>query len=146
VILEPGRYISGNAGALLTRVIYFKETDVKNFAVVDAGMNDLLRPSLYNAYHRVLPVVEAKTGGRQVRMDVVGPICETGDWLAKGRLLPMPEQDSLLAVMSAGAYGFTMSSNYNSRPRGAEVLVEGDSFRVIRRAETLEDLVRGEKI
>ncbi|MBN2290492.1 MAG: diaminopimelate decarboxylase [Candidatus Glassbacteria bacterium] len=145
LIIEPGRYISGQAGALLTRVIYFKETGVKNFAVVDAGMNDLIRPSLYNSYHRVLPVSEDNKG-RAVSMDVVGPICESGDWLAKDRLLPPPEPGDLMAVLSAGAYGFTMSSNYNSRPRGAEVLVDGTGYRVIRRAETLEDLVRGEEL
>ena len=144
VILEPGRYISGPAGVLLTRVIYFKETGVKNFAVVDAGMNDLLRPSLYDAYYRVLPVLESS--GKTVKMDVVGPICETGDWLAKDRLLPKLDQSDLLALLSAGAYGFTMSSNYNSRLRGAEVLVDGTGYRVIRRAETFEDLIRGEEL
>ncbi len=144
VILEPGRYISGQAGALLSRVTYFKETGVKNFAVVDAGMNDLLRPSLYNAYHQVLPVLESSA--RTAKMDVVGPMCETGDWLAKDRLLPVPEPGDLLAVLSAGAYSFTMSSNYNARPRGAEVLVDGASYKVIRRAETFEDLIRGEEV
>ena len=143
VILEPGRYISGPAGILLTRVIYFKETGVRNFAVVDAGMNDLLRPSLYEAYHRVLPVLESSE--KTVKMDVVGPICETGDWLAKDRLLPRLDQGDLLALLSAGAYSFTMSSNYNSRPRGAEVLVDGSRHRTVRRAETFEDLVRGEE-
>ena len=144
VILEPGRYISGPAGLLLTRMIYFKETGVRNFAVVDAGMNDLLRPSLYDAYHQVLPVLESS--GKTVKMDVVGPICETGDWLAKDRLLPRLDQGDLLALLSAGAYSFTMSSNYNSRPRGAEVLVDGSRHRIVRRAETFEDLVRGEEL
>jgi len=144
VILEPGRYISGPAGLLLTRMIYFKETGVRNFAVVDAGMNDLLRPSLYDAYHQVLPVLESS--GKTVKMDVVGPICETGDWLAKDRLLPRLDQGDLLALLNAGAYSFTMSSNYNSRPRGAEVLVDGSRHRIVRRAETFEDLVRGEEL
>lgn len=144
VILEPGRYISGNAGALLTRVIYFKQTGTRNFAIVDAGMNDLLRPSLYNAHHEIL--FTGVVDGRPVmKMDVVGPICESGDFLALDRELPRPDPGDLLAVLSAGAYGFVMSSNYNSRPRGAEVLVENGGFRVVRRAETLDDLIRGEE-
>jgi diaminopimelate decarboxylase len=143
LIIEPGRYISGGAGLLLTKVLYFKETGVKNFAIVDAGMNDLIRPSLYNAYHRILPVRE--NNSRKLKADVVGPVCETGDWLARDRELPEPRQGDLLAVLDAGAYGSIMSSNYNSRPRCAEVLVEGDSFRVVRRAESYEDLLRGEE-
>ena len=144
LILEPGRYISGNAGALLTRVLYFKQTAVKNFAIVDAGMNDLIRPCLYNAWHEILTT--AGNGAPTLKMDVVGPICESGDFLARERELPKPAPGDLLAVLSAGAYGFVMSSNYNSRPRGAEVLVEGDTFRVVRRAETFEDLIRGEEV
>ena len=144
IILEPGRFISGNAGVLLTRVVHLKQTGVKNFAVVDAGMNDLIRPSLYNAYHQVSPVTESDSA--KIEMDVVGPICESGDWLAKDRLLPKLEEGALLCFHSAGAYSFTMSSNYNGRPRGAEVLVDGDSYRIVRKAETLEDLIRGEEI
>ncbi|MFH1070748.1 MAG: diaminopimelate decarboxylase [Candidatus Glassbacteria bacterium] len=144
VILEPGRLISGNAGVLLTRVIHFKETPVKNFAVVDAGMNDLLRPSLYGAWHEVQPLRESNVG--TVKLDVVGPICESGDWLAKDRLLPKLDSGDFLCIFSAGAYGATMSSNYNGRPRAAEVLVEDSKWRVVRRAETFEDLVRGEEI
>lgn len=144
IILEPGRFISGNAGVLLTRVIHLKQTEVKNFAVVDAGMNDLIRPSLYNAYHQVNLVTESDSP--KVSMDIVGPICESGDWLAKDRLLPKLEEGALLALLGAGAYSFTMSSNYNGRPRGAEVLVDGGSYRIVRQAETLEDLIRGEEI
>ncbi|HUU27849.1 MAG TPA: diaminopimelate decarboxylase [archaeon] len=144
IILEPGRFISGNAGVLLTRVLYFKQTGVKNFAIIDAGINDLIRPSLYNAYHEILPVKE--NDGKRLKMDVVGPICETGDWLAKDRELPELEEGDLLVFISAGAYSATMSSNYNSRPRGAEVLVEGSSYRVVRRAESYADLVRGEEV
>ncbi len=143
IIVEPGRSICGNAGALLSRVLYFKQTPAKNFAIIDAGMNDLIRPSLYGAYHEVLPVRE--NSREALPMDVVGPICETGDWLARDRLLPSPARGDLLAVMSAGAYGFAMSSNYNSRPRPAEVLVEGDRYRVVRRAESYEDLLRAEE-
>ena len=144
IILEPGRFISGNAGVLLTRVIHFKQTGVRNFAVVDAGMNDLIRPSLYGAYHEILPV--HANGGPEVKMDVVGPICESGDWLAKDRQLPKLKEGDLLCVNSAGAYSYTMSSNYNSRPRGAEVLVDGRKYRVVRRAETYDDLIRGEEV
>jgi len=144
IILEPGRSISGNAGILLTRVIHLKQAGVKNFAVVDAGMNDLIRPSLYNTYHQVSLVTESDSP--KVKVDIVGPICETGDWLAKDRLLPKLEEGALLCVHGAGAYSFTMSSNYNGRPRGAEVLVNGDSYRIVRKAETLEDLIRGEEI
>ena len=144
IILEPGRSISGNAGILLTRVIHLKQAGVKNFAVVDAGMNDLIRPSLYNTYHQVNLVTESDSP--KVKVDIVGPICETGDWLAKDRLLPKLEEGALLCVHGAGAYSFTMSSNYNGRPRGAEVLVNGDSYRIVRKAETLEDLIRGEEI
>jgi len=145
LILEPGRYISGNAGALVTRVVYYKQTAVKNFAIVDAGMNDLIRPSLYGSYHEILPVAASGAPSR-VKMDVVGPICESGDFLARDRELAPVERGDLLAVMSAGAYGFVMSSNYNSRPRVAEVLVSGSSHRVVRRVETFEDLVRGEEM
>jgi diaminopimelate decarboxylase len=144
IILEPGRFISGNAGVLIARVIHLKQAGVKNFVVVDAGMNDLIRPSLYNAYHQVSPVTESDPAN--VKVDIVGPICESGDWLAKDRLLPKLEEGALICLHGAGAYSFTMSSNYNGRPRGAEVLVDGDSYRIVRKAETLADLIRGEEI
>lgn len=143
-IFEPGRVIVGNAGILLTKVLYTKSNDDKRFIVVDAGMNDLIRPSLYSSYHGIQPVV--KHPRETAVADVVGPICETGDYLARGRELPLFERGELMAVMSAGAYGFTMSSNYNSRPRAAEVLVDGKQTWVIRKRETYRDLVRGEKI
>lgn len=143
LILEPGRVIVGNAGILVTRVLYTKQGG-KKFVIVDAGMNDLARPSLYDAFHAIQPVVRR---GEEVEVaDVVGPICESGDFLSRGKEVPLCAQGDLLAVMSAGAYGFSMSSNYNSRPRVAEVLVKGDSFHVIRRRETYEDLVAGEMI
>lgn len=144
LIFEPGRVIVGNAGILLTKVLYTKRTPSKDFVIVDGGMNDLLRPSLYGSYHQILPVM--KHGRETQVVDVVGPICESGDFLARDRGLPMVRQGDLLAVMSAGAYGFTMSSNYNSRPRVAEILVQEDQYHVVRRRETLEDLTRGESI
>jgi len=144
VITEPGRVIAGNAGALVTRVLRLKEQGEKGFVVVDAAMNDLLRPSLYDAYHEIRPVVERPADA--IVADVVGPICESGDFLAKARKMARPEAGDLLAVMSAGAYGFAMSSNYNSRPRVAEVLVDGDRFDVVRERETYDDLVRGERV
>lgn len=142
LILEPGRVLVGNAGTLVTKVLYLKTGEAKNFVIVDAGMNDLIRPSLYEAHHEILPV--EKRAGELFKADVVGPICESGDFLAKDREVMKPEPGDLLAVMSAGAYGFTMSSNYNSRPRVAEVMVEEDSYRVIRKRERYEDLIRGE--
>lgn len=144
IVMEPGRSLAGNAGVLVTRVIYTKAGEAKNFVVVDAGMNDLIRPSLYQAYHAIRPVVENQRGNKVV--DVVGPICESGDFLAQERALPETLPGELLAVMSAGAYAFTMSSNYNARPRPAEVLVHGASFDVIRARETMDDLLRGERI
>jgi len=144
VVTEPGRVIAGNAGALVTRVLRLKSQGDKGFVVVDAAMNDLLRPSLYDAYHEIRPVVERPA--EAVVADVVGPICESGDFLAKARKMAKPEAGELLAVMSAGAYGFTMSSNYNARPRVAEVLVDGGRFDVVRDRETYDDLVRGERI
>ncbi len=144
LILEPGRVIAGNAGILLTKVLYLKEGEEKNFVVVDAAMNDLARPSLYGSYHAILPVEEKLSQGMVA--DVVGPICESGDFLAQDRELPILGRGDLLAVMSAGAYGFTMSSNYNSRPRAAEVMVKGDEYWVVRERETYEDLIRGERI
>jgi len=144
IISEPGRVLVGNAGILLTRVLYVKSTTEKRFAIVDAGMNDLIRPSLYQSYHDIQFVEQRK--GETESVDVVGPICESGDFLARDRRMRVPEADELLAVMSAGAYGFAMSSNYNARPRAAEVLVEGGSFRVVRQRETYEDLIRGETL
>ncbi len=143
LILEPGRSMAGNAGLLLTRVLYNKETGDKRFVVVDAAMNDLIRPSLYDAYHEILPVREPR--GRSVlTVDVVGPVCESGDFLAKDRPLPEVAEGDLLAVMSAGAYGFSMASNYNARPRAAEVLVDGSRYAIVRRRESYEDLIAGE--
>ncbi|MEJ2366549.1 MAG: diaminopimelate decarboxylase, partial [Deltaproteobacteria bacterium] len=144
LIFEPGRVIVGNAGALITRVLYTKAGPVKNFLVVDAGMNDLIRPSLYGSYHHIQPVVDL--GRSQMTADVVGPICETGDFLARDRSLPQVEPGELLAVMSAGAYGFTMSSNYNSRRRPAEILVRDNKFKIIRSRETYDDLLKGERV
>jgi len=144
VILEIGRMIVGNAGVLLTRVLYRKRSGDKDFLVVDAAMNDLIRPSLYGSFHEILPVTE-RDGEEREKVDVVGPVCESGDFLARGRDMPRLEPGELLAVMSAGAYGFVMSSNYNSRRRAAEVLVSGGDFEVVRARETYEDLVRGER-
>lgn len=142
LILEPGRVLVGNAAVLLSRVVLAKEADTKRFVVTDAAMNDLLRPSLYDAFHDIEPVQKPRRSTESV--DVVGPVCESGDFFARDRALPRLEQGDLVAVRSAGAYGFTMSSNYNSRPRPAEVLVDGDAVRVIRERETYKDLVRGE--
>jgi diaminopimelate decarboxylase len=143
LLLEPGRAIAGNAGVLLTRVEYLKHTAHRNFAIVDAAMNDLQRPSLYNAWHDIVPV-EPRAGGAHI-YDIVGPVCETGDFLGKQRVLSVIEGE-LLAVRSAGAYGFSMSSNYNSRPRAAEIMVDGGQAHVIRERENIEDLVRGEHL
>lgn len=142
LIMEPGRSITGNAGILLTRTLYLKKGPEKEFVIVDAGMNDLMRPSLYDAYHETLPVVRRR--GKKIFADVVGPICESGDFLARERMLESVRQGDLLAVMSAGAYGFSMSSNYNSRPRAAEVLVRGREHSLIRRRESYRDLIRME--
>jgi diaminopimelate decarboxylase len=144
LILEPGRVIVGNAGILVTEVLYLKETDEKKFVVVDGGMNDLIRPALYGSYQAIRPVLERKA--ETIVADVVGPICESGDFFAKDREIPRPQEGDLLAVMSAGAYGFTMSSNYNSRPRAPEILVDGDNFHVVRKRESFEDLISGETI
>jgi len=146
IIMEPGRFIAGNAGALITRVQYIKETPSKNFAIVDAAMNDLIRPSLYGAHHEILPVrSRSYSGSKDIRVfDVVGPVCESGDFLGKGRKFIGLRAGDLLSVMGAGAYGFSMSSNYNSRPRVAEVMVEGSRIKLIRRRETYQDLLRAE--
>jgi len=141
VVMEPGRSIVGNAGILVARVQYVKESHFKTFIVADAGMNDLIRPSLYQAHHEILPVTATN---QTVTGDLVGPICESGDFLAQDRVLPAVKEGELVAALSAGAYGFAMSSNYNSRPRAAEVMVDGADASLIRRRETWEDLVRGE--
>ncbi len=149
LILEPGRVLVGNAGILCTRVLYQKRGSEKNFVVVDAAMNDLIRPSLYKAHHAVCKVSRrpGQAGDNDtIIADLVGPICESGDFLAKSRKMETVMSGDLLALMSAGAYGFSMSSNYNSRPRAAEVLVDGSDYYVIRERETYEDLVRGECI
>ena len=149
LILEPGRVIVGNAGILVSQVLYTKQTRTKNFIIVDAAMNDLARPSLYDAHHDIMPVSRKADGAADKQFpkaDVVGPICESGDFLARDRELPPFEQGDLMAIMSSGAYGFTMSSNYNSRPRAAEVLVKDDKFYVIRQRENYETLIRDESI
>ncbi len=143
-IFEPGRVLVGNAGVLITRVLYLKRVGKKDFVVVDAGMNDLIRPALYGSYHEVLPV--KGKGGKRMVADLVGPICETGDFFAREREMPEPSPGDLLAIMGAGAYGFSMSSNYNARRRAAEVMVRGGEFFVIRERESYEDLVRGERV
>jgi diaminopimelate decarboxylase len=143
VLLEPGRLLVGNAGVLLTRVRYIKQTGPKKFVIVDAGMNDLIRPALYQSYHEIVPVREPVAGNRE-SVDVVGPVCESGDFFAQNRELPEMKEGYLAALMSAGAYGFAMASTYNSRPLPAEVLVQGDRFSLIRRRQTMEDLVREE--
>lgn len=144
LVLEPGRSITANAGIFVTRVLYHKDNEDKNFVIVDGAMNDLIRPALYQAYQRIEPVGAARGGARKV--DIVGPVCESGDFLAKDRSFPEVEEGDLLAVRSAGAYGFVMASNYNARPRAAEVLVRGDRYAIVRERESLEDLVRGETI
>jgi diaminopimelate decarboxylase len=157
IALEPGRYIAGNSAILLTTVLYRKQSGEKKYVIVDAGMNDLIRPTLYESYHHIWPV---KPGAENVppqrsrsfvpkegeTVDVVGPICESGDYLARNRPLPQTRRGDLLAVFTAGAYGFSMSSNYNNRPRAPEVLVDGDRYRIIRRRETLEDLISAEMV
>src|SRR3989475_4224747 len=162
ILVEPGRFLVGNAGILLTRVRYIKESSVKKFVIVDAGMNDLIRPSLYRSYHEIVPVEEkirpsppsspwlgrgsreaAGEGGME-KVDIVGPVCESGDFFALDREMPEVHEGDLLAIMSAGAYGFVMASNYNSRPLPAEALVRGDKFALIRKRQTWDDLVRGE--
>jgi diaminopimelate decarboxylase len=143
ILLEPGRFLVGNAGVLLTRVRYMKQTGQKKFAIVDAGMNDLIRPALYQSYHEIVPTREPENVGHET-IDVVGPVCESGDFFAQDRAMPPLAEGDLVAVMSAGAYGFVMASNYNSRPLPAEVLVRGDNFRLIRERQILADLVRGE--
>ncbi len=144
ILLEPGRFICGNAGVLISRVEYLKKITGKTFVIVDAGMNDLIRPSLYEAYHRIVPLIKNRSG--QVKADVVGPVCESGDYFAKDRKIANLRQGECLAVMGAGAYGFTMASNYNSRPRPAEVMVHGGRFEIIRPRETLDELMDKENL
>lgn len=142
VLLEPGRTIVGPAGALLARVLYIKQNGTKRFLVTDAAMNDLIRPALYGAHHEILPVL--KRNGPEAAVDVVGPVCETGDFFARDRKLPELQEGDLLAILDAGAYGMSLSSNYNSRPRVAEVLVNGRSAKVVRKRESMVDLLRAE--
>ncbi len=144
IILEPGRSIVGNAGILVTKVLYVKGSEEKDFVIVDAGMNDLIRPSFYGAYHHIQPLERKRRKG--ILADIVGPICESGDFLGKEREISEVKPGEYLAVMSAGAYGFTMSSNYNSRPRAAEVMVKGKEFTLVNKRETYRDLVRGETV
>lgn len=144
IIMEPGRFIVGNAGVFVTKVLYVKDNGVKRFVIVDGGMNDLIRPMLYDAYHEIVPVKTVK--GPKVKVDVVGPICESGDFFAHDRVLPKVKSDDLLAIMSAGAYGYVMSSNYNVRGRVPEVMVKGGRFEVVKARETFSDLVKGERI
>lgn len=142
LLLEPGRFLVAQAGALLARVLYTKRNGKKNFVIVDAGMNDLIRPSLYQAYHEIVPVVPR--GGRKITADIVGPVCETGDFFARDRELAAVEAGDLVAILDAGAYGQSLASNYNSRPRPVEVLVDGKRARLIRRRETLRDMLATE--
>jgi diaminopimelate decarboxylase len=145
ILVEPGRFLVGNAGVLLTRVRYIKKSDAKKFAIVDAGMNDLIRPALYRSYHEIVPVKEPKSKRQKIsKIDIVGPVCESGDFFALDREMPELHEGDLLAIMSAGAYGFVMASNYNSRPLPAETLVRGDKFALIRKRQTWDDLVRCE--
>jgi diaminopimelate decarboxylase len=143
VLFEPGRVIVGNAGILLTKVLYQKSQRTKKFTIIDAAMNDLIRPALYGSHHDLLPVVKSR---KSEKTDVVGPVCESGDFFAENRSLPVLGSGDLLAVMSAGAYGFVMASNYNSRPRAVEILVDGDDCHVIRDREEYQDLLKGERI
>jgi diaminopimelate decarboxylase len=144
LLVEPGRSIVGPAGVLLTRVLYRKTNGGKKFLVVDAGMNDLIRPSLYQAHHEIIPLIATSDSEKQELVDVVGPVCETGDFFARDREMPETEEGDLLAILDTGAYGMALASNYNTRPRPAEVLVDGKSSKVVRRRETMIDLMRNE--
>ena len=144
ILLEPGRFISGNAGILVTRVEYVKRTGVKNFVIVDAAMNDLIRPAFYDAYHEIAPLT--KRNGATIKSDIVGGICESGDYFAKDRPLPKIAEGDHLALLSAGAYGFVMASNYNARPLAAEVMVDGKKFALARERQPVKDVWRGEKV
>ncbi len=145
ILCEPGRFMVGNAGVLLTKVLYEKRGAAKIFKIVDAGMNDLIRPTLYEGWHQIVPLKEPTTKDTEL-CDIVGPICETGDFLAQNRDIPPVAEGEYIAVMSAGAYGFTMASNYNTRPMPAEILVDGDKAHVVRERQTLEDVLKGEHI
>ena len=142
IICEPGRFIVGNSGVFLTQVLYQKENQGKHFVIVDGAMNDLIRPSLYGAYHQITALKESQ---ESICADIVGPICESGDYLGKNITLPTLERGDILAVLSAGAYGFSMASNYNTRPRSAEVAIEQGRISLVRKRETFEDLIRLEK-
>jgi diaminopimelate decarboxylase len=142
IVTEHGRFVVGNAGVLLTRVLFVKRTPVKTFVITDAAMNDLIRPALYESHHEILPVL--RRTGKAVRADVVGPVCESGDFFAKDRRVPAVREGEWLALMSAGAYGMSMASNYNSRPRPAEVVVSGRRATLVRRRETRRDLIAEE--
>jgi len=154
ILVEPGRFLVGNSGVLLARVRYIKKSGAKTFAIVDAGMNDLIRPALYQSYHEIVPVCSGSVSdtsqnpitnrSRTEKIDIVGPVCESGDFFALDREMPELHEGDLLAIMSAGAYGFVMASNYNSRPLPAEALVRGDKFALIHKRQTWEDLVRDE--
>ena len=146
LLLEPGRSIVGAAGALLTRVVYRKQNNGKRFIVVDAAMNDLMRPSLYGAYHQIVPVAVAGSGGALEKADIVGPVCESGDFFARGRDFPAAKEGELLAILDAGAYGMALASNYNTRSRPAEVLVSGKRVRLIRKRESIADILAAERL
>jgi len=146
ILVEPGRFLVGNGGVLLTRVRYIKKTGAKKFVVVDAGMNDLIRPALYQSYHEVVPATEPSRNKNTEKIDVVGPVCESGDFFALNREMPELHEGDLLVIMSAGAYGFVMASNYNSRLLPVEALVRGDKFALIRKRQTWEDLAQGEVV
>ena len=142
ILLEPGRYIVGNAGVLLTRCLYEKKGSAKTFKIVDAGMNDLIRPALYEGHHEIATVIEKS--GDLVKADVVGPICESGDFFCQDRLMPDFQAGDVIALLSAGAYGFVMASNYNTRPLPAEILVDGEKATLVRKRQTLDDVIAGE--
>jgi diaminopimelate decarboxylase len=145
ILLEPGRFMVGNAGILLTKVEYLKKTGVKNFVIVDAAMNDLIRPAFYDSYHQIVPVREHPKNQVQIKCDIVGPVCESGDYFAKDRMLVPVREGDYLAIMSSGAYGFAMASNYNTRPRPAEILISGKKAILARERETLADMIKGER-
>jgi diaminopimelate decarboxylase len=144
LLLEPGRFLVAQAGALLMRVLYVKQNGAKTFVITDAGMNDLIRPSLYQAHHEVVPVRQARAGAGVGVVDVVGPVCETGDFFARDREMAKVKAGELVAVLDAGAYGMALASNYNTRARAAEVLVDGSEARVVRRRETIEEMLAPE--
>lgn len=141
LVFEPGRLLVGNAGILVTKVIYMKPTDTRNFAIVDVAMNDLLRPSLYGAWHDIIPVAEPAENVQEAPIDIVGPVCETGDTFAEQRVMPLPKKDDLLVFRTAGAYGAVMSSTYNSRHLTPEVLVDGERYAIIRKRQSYDELL-----